>query len=210
MDLKIIDLPADDAVLDIDDVEFFDWSKNNSSSRLWYCKEVVSSPMLLTAIQNAIERSPTDYLAKKMSLITDVQPHFLGFVSAQMQDTIVKLFHLNSFVLYYPHAEVVDEDVAYLTVVILTHTSRIHILSNMSDRLLQFIQLIRFCESKVFTTTITNKFIGKEATIDQVSIDGYSSMGFNVQSITQAVVEGEFNVVTNNPIPLIEYGNSYS
>ena len=128
MDLKIIDLPADDAVLDIDDVEFFDWSKNNSSSRLWYCEEVVSSPMLLTAIQNAIERSPTDYLAKKMSLITDVQPHFLGFVSAQMQDTIVKSFHLNSFVLYYPNAEVVDEDVAYSTVVILTHTSRIHIL----------------------------------------------------------------------------------
>jgi hypothetical protein len=26
MDLKIIVLPADDAVLDIDDVEFFDWS----------------------------------------------------------------------------------------------------------------------------------------------------------------------------------------
>ncbi len=64
MDLKIIDLPADDAVLDIDDVEFFDWSKNNSSLRLWYCKEVVSSPILLAAIQNAIERSPTDYLAK--------------------------------------------------------------------------------------------------------------------------------------------------
>jgi hypothetical protein len=145
-----------------------------------------------------------------MPLITDVQPHFLGFVSAQMQDTIVKSFHLNSFVLYYPNAEVVDEDVAYLTVVILMHTSRIHILSNMSDCLLHFIQLIRFCKSNVFTTTITNKFIGKEATIDQVSIDGYSLMGFNVQSLTQAVVKGEFNVVTNNPIPLIEYGDSYS
>ncbi len=35
-------------------------------------------------------------------------------------------------------------------------------------------------------------------------------MGFNIQSLTQAVVEGEFNVVTNDPIPLIEYGNSYS
>ncbi len=145
-----------------------------------------------------------------MSLITDVQPHFLGFVSAQMQDTIVISFHLNSFVLYYPHAEVVDEDVAYSTVVLLTHTSRIHILSNMLDRLLQFIQLIRFCESKVFTTTITNKFIGKEATIDQVSIDGYSSMGFNVQSLTQVIVKGEFNIVTNDPIPLIEYGDLYS
>ncbi len=35
-------------------------------------------------------------------------------------------------------------------------------------------------------------------------------MGFNIQSLTQAVVNGEFNVVTNDPIPLIEYGDSYS
>ena len=196
-------------MLDIDDVEFFEWSKNNSSSRLWYCKEVTSSPMLLTAIQNAIKYSLIDYLAKKMSLITDVQPHFLGFVSAQIQDKIVKSFHLNSFVLYYHHTEIVDEDVAYSTVVILMHTSHIHILLNMLNRLLRFIQLMRFCKFKVFTTTITNKFIRQEAKIDQVSIEGYSSMGFNVQSLTQAVVEGEFNIVTNNPIPLIKYGDLY-
>jgi hypothetical protein len=90
------------------------------------------------------------------------------------------------------------------------HTSCIHILLKMSDCLLQFIQLLRFCESKVFTTTIMNKFIGQEATIDQMSIDGGSSMGFNIQSLTQAVSNGEFNIVTNDPIPLIKYGDSYS
>jgi hypothetical protein len=65
MDLKINDLPADDVILDIDDVEFFEWSKNNISSCLWYTEELFSSALLLTAIQNAIKKSLSDYLAKK-------------------------------------------------------------------------------------------------------------------------------------------------
>ena len=74
-----------------------------------------------------------------------------------------EIIHLNSFVLYYPNAEVVDEEVAYLTVVILMHTSRIHILSNMSDHLLQFIQYYKRLKGVVVGVVVGvyHKIVGR-------------------------------------------------
>ncbi len=42
------------------------------------------------------------------------------------------------------------------------------------------------------------------------SISGYENMGFNGKSMTQDVHQGQFTITTDNPIPLMPYGNRYT
>jgi hypothetical protein len=59
-----------------------------------------------------------------------------------------------------------------------------HIMSNMQDRLLQLMQLIQYPHVSLFSTIITNHFIGEEFCLGQTSIDGYKAMGFDVTQLT--------------------------
>jgi hypothetical protein len=46
-------------------------------------------------------------------------------------------------------------------------------------------QLIQYRHVSLFSTVITNEFIGEELCLDQTSIDGYKAMGFDVTQLIQ-------------------------
>jgi hypothetical protein len=64
-------------------------------------------------------------------------------------------FHIHSFVVFHT-------DLQKNTVVTCILTSQNHIMSNMQDCLLQLMQLIQYCYVSLFSTVITNEFIGEE------------------------------------------------
>jgi hypothetical protein len=82
-------------------------------------------------------------------------------------------------------------------------------MSNMQDQLLQLMQLIQYCHASLFSTTITNHFIGEEFFLGQTSINGYKAMGFNVTQLTQDEEQSLFTIKTNMPIPMLVYGDSF-
>jgi hypothetical protein len=88
-------------------------------------------------------------------------------------------------------------------------TARIHILSNMQDRLLQIMQLIQYPHVSSFSTVITNEFIGEDFYLCQHSMDGYEAMGFDVKQLTQDVEQSLFTIKTNMSIPMLVYGDSF-
>jgi hypothetical protein len=57
-------------------------------------------------------------------------------------------------------------------------------MSNMQDRLLQLMQLIQDQHVSLFSTVITNHFIGEDIYISQHFIDGYEAMGFDFTQLT--------------------------
>ncbi len=79
----------------------------------------------------------------------------------------------------------------------------------MQDRLLQLMQLIQYCHVSLFSTVITNHFIGEEFCLGQTSIDGYKAMGFDVTQLTQDEEQSLFTVKTNMPIPVLVNGDSF-
>jgi hypothetical protein len=58
-------------------------------------------------------------------------------------------------------------------------------MSNMQDCLLQIMQLIQYSHVSLFSTVITNYFIGEDFYPSQHSMDGYEAMGFDVTQLTQ-------------------------
>jgi hypothetical protein len=95
------------------------------------------------------------------------------------------------------------------TIVICILTSRNHIMSNMQDQLLQLMQLIQYCHVSLFSTIITNHFIGEEFCIGQTSINGYEAMGFDVTQLTQDEEQSLFTIMPDMPIPMLMYGDSF-
>ncbi len=81
-------------------------------------------------------------------------------------------------------------------------TAQIHIMSNMQDCLLQLMQLIQYCHVSLFSTVITNHFIGEDFYLSQHSMDCYEATGFDVTQLTQ---DEEQNFVYNND----QYANTY-
>jgi len=143
MDLKIADISAKDVMLEIDDAEFLDWCANNQYTRLWHCSQVNKSAILQLAIKNTILRSPHPLLATFFDQLNDIQPQFVGLVTAQIQHNVVTALHIHSFALYYTQNIVLESKPAKTTVVICAHTSRTHILSMMQDWVFQLLQLCR-------------------------------------------------------------------
>jgi hypothetical protein len=82
-------------------------------------------------------------------------------------------------------------------------------MSNMQDRLLQLMQLIQYCHVSLFSTIITNHFIGEEFCLGQTSINGYEAMGFDVTQLTQDEEQNVFTIKTNMPIPVLVYGDAF-
>ena len=58
-------------------------------------------------------------------------------------------------------------------------------MSNMQDHLLQLMQLIQYHHVSLFSTVITNEFIGEEFNLSLNSLNGYEAMGFDVTQLTQ-------------------------
>ena len=79
----------------------------------------------------------------------------------------------------------------------------------MQDWLLQIMQLIQYPHVSLFSTVITNEFIGEEFCLGQTSIDGYKAMGFNVTQLTQDEEQSLFTIKTNMPIPVLVYGDAF-
>ncbi len=82
-------------------------------------------------------------------------------------------------------------------------------MSNMQDQFLQLMQLIQYCHVSLFSTVITNHFIGEVFCLGQTSIDGYKAMGFDVTQLTQDEEQSLFTIKTNMPTPVLVYGVSF-
>ncbi len=70
-------------------------------------------------------------------------------------------------------------------------------------------QLIQYHHVSLFSTVITNHYIGEEFCLGQTSIDGYKAMGFDVTQLTQDEEQSLFTIKTNMPIPILLYGDSF-
>jgi len=171
---------------------------------------VKNSPILQLAIKNSIQKSPHPQLETIFDDLNDIQPKFVGFVIAQIQDKVMKAFHIHSFALYYPQNIILSSKPTNTTVVICVLTSRIHIRSMMQDRVLQVLQLLQHEETGDYSMSLTNQFIGTDVILNDSSISGYENMGFNVKSMTQDVHQGQFTITTDDPIPLMPYGDRYT
>ncbi len=70
-------------------------------------------------------------------------------------------------------------------------------------------QLIQYCHVSLFSTIITNHFIGDEFYLSPNSQDGYAAMGFDVTQLTQDEDQSLFTIKTIMPIPMLVYGDSF-
>ncbi len=80
---------------------------------------------------------------------------------------------------------------------------------NMQGQLLHLVQRIQYRHASSFSTVITNEFIGEEFCQGQTSIDGYKAMGFDVTQFTHEEEQSLFTIMTNMPIPMFVYGDSF-
>jgi hypothetical protein len=60
------------------------------------------------------------------------------------------------------------------------YSTKSHYVKYAGDQFLQLLQLIRYPHVSLFSTVITNHFIGEDFYLNQHSMDGYEAMGFNV------------------------------
>jgi hypothetical protein len=88
-------------------------------------------------------------------------------------------------------------------------TAQNHIMSNMQDPLLQLMQSTQYHHSSLFSTVITNEFIGEDFYLSQLSMDDYEAIGFDVTQSTQDEEQSLFTIKTNMPIPMVVYGDSF-
>jgi hypothetical protein len=130
---------------------------------------------LVDPIKNAIQKSNNWNLTSMLfeDDSNDEKNQFVGFVSSHKTSTQLISFHIHSFVVFHT-------DLQKRTIVTCTLTSRSHIMSNMQNQLLQLMQLIQYRHVSLFSTVITNHFIGDDFCLGQTSINGYKAMGFNV------------------------------
>jgi hypothetical protein len=79
----------------------------------------------------------------------------------------------------------------------------------MQDWLLQIMQLEQYPHVSLFSTVITNEFIGEDFYLSEHSMDGYEATGFDVTQLTQDVGQNLFTIKTNMPIPVLVYGDAF-
>jgi hypothetical protein len=70
-------------------------------------------------------------------------------------------------------------------------------------------QLIQNPHVSLFSTVITNEFIGEDFYLSQHSMDSYEAMGVDVTQLTQDVEQSLFTIKTNMPIPMLVYGDAF-
>jgi hypothetical protein len=79
----------------------------------------------------------------------------------------------------------------------------------MQNQLLQRMHLIQYHHVSLFSTVITNEFIGEEFNPSPHSLNGYEAMGFDITQLTQDEEQSLFTLKTNIPIPMLVYGDSF-
>jgi hypothetical protein len=123
-------------------------------------------------------------------------------VSSHKKGTLLTSFHIHSLLVFHT-------DLQKNTIVTCTLTEQNQILSNIQDQLLQIMQLIQYSHVSLFSTVITNEFIGEDFYLSQHSIAGYEAMGFDVTQSTQDMEQSLFAVKTNVPIPVLVHGDAF-
>ncbi len=116
--------------------------------------------------------------------------------------TLLKSFHIYSSVVFHT-------DFQKNTILTCILTAQNHIVSNVQYRLLQLMQLIQYRHVSLFSTVITNHFIGEDFYLSQHSMDGCEAMGFDVTQLTQDEEQSLLTIKTNMPIPMLVYGDSF-
>ena len=127
-----------------------DWTTTNFLfARLWFCEDIHHQSILKLAIEKAIQKSTNANLSSK--LFQDDSNYeknqFLGFVLTS--------FHIHSLLVFHT-------DLQKNTIVTCILTEQNHIFSNMQDWLLQIMQLIQYPHVSLFSTVITNEFVGED------------------------------------------------
>jgi hypothetical protein len=139
--------------------------------------------------------------------ITTSKIQFMGFVSQHTKQGYLSSFHPVSFVLF--RTDVYSSS----TVIICTLTTCNHSQSNMQDRLLKLVQIYQYQAHKIkFLTIISNELVGVDTTLNYSSCFGYTAMGFDTSTVTQDhdYMDGYFGIMTHRPIPVLQYGNSFT
>jgi hypothetical protein len=188
----------------LDDIELVDWTITNKFARLWFCEDIHHSSILKQAIKIAIQKSNNWNSTSKLfeDDSNDGKISLLGLCLHRKKGTQLTSFHIHNFVVFHT-------DLQKRTIVTCTLTSRNHIMSNMQDRLLQLMQLIQYPHVSLFSTVVTNHFIGEDFCLENPSIDGYKAMGFDLTQLTHDVEQSGFTIKTNMPIPMLVYGDSF-
>ncbi len=131
----------------------------------------------------------------------------MRFVSRHTKQGYLSSFHPISFVLFRT-----DVYISF-TVVVCTLTTRNHIQLNMQDRLLQLVQIYQYqAHNIIFLMIISNELVGVDITLNYSSCFGCNQMGFETSTVTQECDEtdGYFGITTHRPIPVLQYGNSFT
>jgi hypothetical protein len=190
--------------LPLDDIELVDWTYTNKFARFWFCEDLHHSSILKQAIEKAIQKSTNANLSSKLFQddSNDEKNQCVGFVSSHKKGTLLTSFHIHSFVVFHT-------DLQKKTIVTCIFTAQNHIISNMQDRLLQLMQLIQYHHVSLFSTVITNHFIGGYFNLSQHSLDCFEAMGFDVTHSTQDEEQSLFTIKIKMPIPMLVYGDSF-
>ncbi len=198
-------MKAKSVVVEYDDIDFFEWSLNNSSAYFWSCDDILKCSVLKLAIERALEKSPHYALAHKIFNEDHGIPkhHFVGFVSSYSEKNVLIAFQLESFV-------TLKTDSDSNTVVTCLLTTRHHILSNMQYWLLQLLQLMQFWMTGSFSLKLTNSVVGSEVMIKQDSINGYMSIGFDMSNFNEDGSGDVFTFDTCKPIKIVQFRDSYT
>jgi hypothetical protein len=75
----------------------------------------------------------------------------------------------------------------------------------MQDCLLQLMKVIQYPHVSLFSTVITNPFIGDEFYLSPNSQGGYEAMGFDITQLTQDMKQSVFTIKKNK----LMYGDSF-
>jgi hypothetical protein len=165
--------------------------------------------MLKIVVEKALRKSCHDNMVSMEFFegITTSKIQFMGFVSQHRKQGYLSSFHRVSLVLF--RTDVYTSS----TVVVCTLTTRNHIQSNMQDRLLQLVQIYQYQAHKIkFLTIISNELDDVDITLNYSSCFGYTMMGFDTSTVTQDCdyTDGFFGIMTHRPIPVLQYGNSFT
>ncbi len=185
----------------LDDIELVDWTTTIFLfARLWFFEDIHHSSIHKLAIEKAIQKSTNAHLSGKLFQddSNDEKNQFVGFVSSHKKGTLLTSFHIHSFVVFHT-------DLQKNTIVTCILTAQNHIMSNMQDHLLQIMPLVQYPHVSLFSTVITNHFIGEDFYLSQHSKDGYEVMGFDTILLTQDEEQSLFTIKTNMPIPMLVY-----
>ena len=128
----IAEILTANATLPINNIELYEWAVNNKFARYWYCQDLCNCSVLKVAIVKFIHKSSHDVQQRHLFRDEDdgQQIQFWGFVSSHRTGNVLNSFHIHSFAVFYT-------DKQKCTIVTCILTSRVHVLSNMQNHILQ-------------------------------------------------------------------------